>query len=193
MWGRNWIFKYYINVVFKTCNLRELFRRALEVELIYYCMDSVDFSDSWSSSWIHLWKALPLRYCHDFGLAIYGVWFIEHLQNVTTNIYDILTELHSPKITVATAHIKSSQFAVSWLVVAWWRISTMSSASMLTFLPAGDCLTTNSLLQLSILNWLSLTVLLITSRHGPHRKHCSSVAVSNCCRANMLVCETATQ
>jgi hypothetical protein len=28
--------------------------------------------------------------------------------------------------------------------VAWWRIPTMSSASVLTFLPAGDCLTTDS-------------------------------------------------
>jgi hypothetical protein len=32
--------------------------------------------------------------------------FIEHLQNVITNNY---TELHTPKITVTTAHIKSSQ------------------------------------------------------------------------------------
>jgi hypothetical protein len=42
-----------------------------------------------------------------------GVWignrFIGHLENVTTNTYDSLTELHTPKITVTTAHIKSSQ------------------------------------------------------------------------------------
>jgi hypothetical protein len=134
------------------------------------------------------------------------------------------------------------------------------SASVLTFLPACDCLTTNALLQLSTLNWLtpvqssklllvlastvvlgfvphrdpwqyfssfrtfmcfemgppfrrdegsgyfcspppstgqsnwlSLTVLLITFRHGPPRKHRSSVAVSNCCCAEMLVCEAVTQ
>jgi hypothetical protein len=42
--------------------------------------------------------------------------FIEHLQNVTTNIYDSLTELHTPKITAATAHRMSSQ---SSLAVAW--------------------------------------------------------------------------
>jgi hypothetical protein len=41
-------------------------------------------------------------------------------------------------------------------------------------------------------NWLSLTVLLITPRHGPHRKHRSSVAVSSCC-AKMLVCKDVTQ
>jgi hypothetical protein len=34
-----------------------------------------------------------------------------------------------------------------------------------------------------------IIVLLITFRHAPHRKHRSSVAVSECCRSNMLVCE----
>jgi hypothetical protein len=47
-----------------------------------------------------------------FGLVI---GFLEHL-NVTTNNYDSLTELHTPKITVTTAHIKSS---LSSLAVAW--------------------------------------------------------------------------
>jgi hypothetical protein len=47
-----------------------------------------------------------------FGLVIR---LIEHLQNITTKNYDSLTELHTPKITVTTALIKSSQFAVvSW-------------------------------------------------------------------------------
>jgi hypothetical protein len=41
---------------------------------------------------------------------------VEHLHNVTTNNYDSLTELHTAKITVTTAHIKSSQ---SSLTVAW--------------------------------------------------------------------------
>jgi hypothetical protein len=39
-----------------------------------------------------------------FGLVIR---FIEHLQNVATNNYDSLTELHTPKSTVSTARIKS--------------------------------------------------------------------------------------
>jgi hypothetical protein len=104
-----------------------------------------------------------------FGLVI---GFIEHLQNITTNNYDSRTELLL-KITVTTAHIKSSQFAMSSPVIAWWRIPTTSSASLLTLLLAGNCLTTNSLLELSTLNWLSLTVLLITSWHAPHRKRCS--------------------
>jgi hypothetical protein len=37
-----------------------------------------------------------------------------------------------------------------------------------------------------------LNVLLITSQNGPHRKHCSSVAVSNFCHGNALVCEIVT-
>jgi hypothetical protein len=37
------------------------------------------------------------------------IGFIGLLQNVTTNNYDSLTELHIPKITVTIAHIKSSQ------------------------------------------------------------------------------------
>jgi hypothetical protein len=40
-------------------------------------------------------------------------------------------------------------------VVAWWRILTVSSASVLTVVPAGDCLRTNSLLQLSTLNYFT--------------------------------------
>jgi hypothetical protein len=32
---------------------------------------------------------------------------------------------------------------MSSLVVAWWRISNMFSASLFAFLPPGDCLTTN--------------------------------------------------
>jgi hypothetical protein len=47
-----------------------------------------------------------------FGLVI---GFIEHLQNVTTNNYDSLTELHTLKITVTTARI---HFFYSSLAVA---------------------------------------------------------------------------
>jgi hypothetical protein len=40
--------------------------------------------------------------------------------SVTTNNYDSLTELHTPKFAVTTAHIKSSQ---SSLAVAWQRLT----------------------------------------------------------------------
>jgi hypothetical protein len=79
------------------------------------------------------------------------IGFTELLQNVTANDYDSLTELHTPKITVTTADIKSSHFAMSSSVVAWRRISIVSSVSVLTFLRAADYLATNSLLQLSTL------------------------------------------
>jgi hypothetical protein len=47
-----------------------------------------------------------------------------------------------------------------------------SSAAEHTSLPAGDCLTTNSLLLLSaLLRTITILVLLITSRHGPHRNN----------------------
>jgi hypothetical protein len=40
-----------------------------------------------------------------------------------------LNELHTSKITATTAHIKSSQFAMSSPVIAWWGISPMLSRS----------------------------------------------------------------
>jgi hypothetical protein len=49
------------------------------------------------------------------------VGFIGHLQNVITNNYDSLTDLHTSKITVNTAHIKSPQPSLS---VTWQRLST---------------------------------------------------------------------
>jgi hypothetical protein len=48
------------------------------------------------------------------------IGFTEHLQNVPINNYDSLVELHTPKITVTTAHIKSFQ---SSLAVVWLRLS----------------------------------------------------------------------
>jgi hypothetical protein len=47
-----------------------------------------------------------------FGLMIR---FIGLLKNVTTDNYDSLTELHIPKVTVTTTHIK---FSESFLAVA---------------------------------------------------------------------------
>jgi hypothetical protein len=63
------------------------------------------------------------RYCHvierlqtESGLVI---GFNEHLQNVPTNNYDSLTELHAPNITVTTAHTKSSVSIIRCLVAAF--------------------------------------------------------------------------
>jgi hypothetical protein len=55
------------------------------------------------------------RNCRTKEDALFGlvVGYTEHIQNVTTNNYDSLTELHTPKITVTTAHIKSSQSSLA--------------------------------------------------------------------------------
>jgi hypothetical protein len=76
----------------------------------------------------------------EFGLVS---GFIEHLQIVTTRNYSSIANSHT--LQFITAHTKSSQSAVSSPVVAWWQITTMSSASVLTFLSAGDCPITNTL------------------------------------------------
>jgi hypothetical protein len=53
-----------------------------------------------------------------FGLEI---GFTDHLQVVTTNNYNTIANLHTPNITVTTAHIKSFQ---SSLIFSWQRILT---------------------------------------------------------------------
>jgi hypothetical protein len=64
---------------------------------------------------IHLNKIVkPLNVTTDEGYM--GNWIYRTLTLVTTNNYDSLTELHTPNITVTTAHINSSQ---SSLAVAW--------------------------------------------------------------------------
>jgi hypothetical protein len=45
-----------------------------------------------------------------FGLVI---GFIEHLQNVTMNNNESLAELHTSKVTVSTAHIKSPESSLA--------------------------------------------------------------------------------
>jgi hypothetical protein len=50
-----------------------------------------------------------------------GNWIYRTLNTLTKNDYHRLTELHAPKITVTTAHIKSYQ---SSLAVGWYRFPT---------------------------------------------------------------------
>jgi hypothetical protein len=90
------------------------------------------------------WYMRGILYCHvyewlwvGFGLVIR---FIEHLRIVTTGNYSAIANSHTVQFT--TARSKSSQSAVPSPVVAWWRIPTKSSASILMFLSAGNWPTT---------------------------------------------------
>jgi hypothetical protein len=124
------------------------------------------------------------------------IGFIDHLQIATTSNYSAIADSHTLQFT--TARTKSSQSAVSSSVV-WQRhpmtdlpLTLGSRTITVPQLPASnsnssqrpncsspliDCTPTNSLHSI-VLNCTELTVLLVTSRHGPHRKHKSSIAVS---------------
>jgi hypothetical protein len=133
-----------------------------------------------------------------FGLVI---WFIGQLQNVTTNNYNILTELHTPKINVTTAHIKSSQ---SSLTVARSRLPmadvplTMGSRTVpMSQLPASNSnrsqgLNRSNPLSNSLTNQLtplhSLTPMLAAISHQPpallpsqDSRNCSRSSLYNLC------------
>jgi hypothetical protein len=66
-----------------------------------------------------------------FGLVI---GFIGHLQNVTTNNYDSLTELHTPKITVTTADFSvfTSHCLVATLKLRYDRRSSASQSILVS-------------------------------------------------------------
>jgi hypothetical protein len=75
------------------------------------------------------------------------IGFIESLQLVTASKDYALTVLHSSQITIGLT--RSSQSVTVFTSRCLVMDPTMFSASGLMFLPAGDSLTTNSLLQLS--------------------------------------------
>jgi hypothetical protein len=128
----------------------------------------------------YLWPS----YCHVYEIGLAN-WIIDLLKMVTTSNYNSLTGLHTLKITVTAADIKSS---ISSLVVSWQRILTMSSANVLT----GWRISHNWLIAstfYSSLHWLincsSQLVPFITLWHGRHRKH-RSLLYFNCCRGTCL-------
>lgn len=49
-------------------------------------------------------------------MYVFVIGYNDHLRKVTVNNCDNLTELRTPKITVITGHIKSSQ---SFVTVVW--------------------------------------------------------------------------
>jgi hypothetical protein len=104
-------------------------------------------------------------------VTIDGVWigewtYWQQTWLVSTSNYSAVTDLHTSQIT--GAHAKSSQPAVSIRFLVSDLNNGDSSAPVLISLLFGKYPTSD---------WThsSLTVLLITSLHGPHRKHHSSV------------------
>jgi hypothetical protein len=87
-----------------------------------------------------------------FGLE---TGFNEHLQIVTTSNYSAIANPHTLQFT--TARNKLSPSAVFSPVVIRWRVPTMSSASVLTFLPTGDCPTANSF-RVRVKSYITLAV-----------------------------------
>jgi hypothetical protein len=65
-----------------------------------------------------------------------GNWIYWTLTDHNYQFTSTIATSHTPQFT--TVRTKSSP------VVTWWRIPTVFSSYMLTFLPAGDCPTTNS-------------------------------------------------
>jgi hypothetical protein len=63
--------------------------------------------------------------------------FIERLWFVNTNNYNSLTNLNTLQIT--TAHIKSSQYAMSSLVIAWYCLLAVEIPVLLCSWLTSDC------------------------------------------------------
>jgi hypothetical protein len=114
-----------------------------------------------------------------YGVTIDGVWIGNWIYCTLTNTtrnYTVIANSHTLQFT--TARSKSSHFAVSAPVVAWWRIPKYpllpcSRSYRLANVPqlthCSNCrLSTNSSSQI---------VPLKTSRHEPYRKRRSSVSV----------------
>jgi hypothetical protein len=112
-----------------------------------------DYSGGQSSPWV---VASRGRNCHMYEWLQMGfgfvAGFIENLQIINMRNYSTSTNSHTLQFTIT--HTKSSQSAVSSLVIALWQIPTMSCTSMLTFLPTGECPTSNSFKESELLyNW----------------------------------------
>jgi hypothetical protein len=133
--------------------------------------------------------------------------FIDHLYIWlgTTSTYNAIADLHSLQITRAYATSSHSTFTSRFLVT--YLNNGHSSASVLTSFLFGEYPTTVIPLNYSAIssqpplqNSTELsapTVMVINSRHGPHRKHSSSIisfvsvaagtCLPSCCPETALV------
>jgi hypothetical protein len=106
--------------------------------------------------------ALASKVLSHVWVTVEGVWNGDSiywpLQIVTTSNYGAIAYLHTLQIT--TAYARSSQSALtSRFLVTDFNIGD-SKVSVLMSLPAGQY------------NWQLAPIVLITSRHGQHTKHC---------------------
>jgi hypothetical protein len=90
--------------------------------------------------------------------------FIDHLEIVTISNHSAITNLHTLQITRARAKTSQSAFTSRFQITD--LNNGDSSASVLTSLLSDAYLTTEP---------IAPTVPVITSRYGPHTKHCSSI------------------
>jgi hypothetical protein len=92
--------------------------------------------------------------------------FTDHLYTRlgTTSTYSVIADLHTSQIT--RAHARSSQSAFTSRFLVMDLNSGGSSAAVVKPLPAGEHCTTEL---------IAPTVVAMTSRHAPHRKHRYSI------------------
>jgi hypothetical protein len=114
------------------------------------------------------------------SVTMHGIWICNWIYWTLTDswlqITTALSLIHT--LQFATARTKSLQFSMSSPIVDWWRIQQCplllcSNSYRLATVPqlthCSNCRFSNNLLNYRL-------VLLITSQHGPRRKH-SSVAL----------------
>jgi hypothetical protein len=77
--------------------------------------------------------------------------FIENVQIVTTSNYRAIANSHTQQFTTARTKSSHSAFVFTSRCMATVFNAADPSTSMFISLPAGDCLTTNEILDLSCL------------------------------------------
>jgi hypothetical protein len=117
---------------------------------------------------------------------------------VTTNNCTSLTGLHTIRITVIAAYIKSPVFSIRFRVtglkdVLRYRPHRLANIAQLSFLQLSTLMAAISRQTIFLTNWRSQITPLITSWHGQQRKHRASLLYFKRYRGNMFICEAVTR
>jgi hypothetical protein len=107
---------------------------------------------------------------------VFVIGFTEHLQNITTNSLNRITQLHTPKITLPTAKVTSSQTLVA---VAWFSFLCFPNYSH-PLPPASHV--RNLVLWTVSSDSSEILVVMLTPLHEPHRKRIFHYCVILVCR-----------